>query len=515
MDVDVHNRRSKASKRDGVMVGLRARTFYGLGWSGTAQVFRQLLQFATSVVLARLLSPQEFGLIGMIVVFTGFASLFTDLGLGAAIVQKLDLEERHLSSAFWVSIAVGLLLTGLTVAVAPLMARFYDEPDLEPFTRVIAFNFLVGSVNVVQNALLLKNMDFRLLFQIEIVATGLAGLAAIGMAFMGFGVWSLVVQSLLITAISVGMMWWLSAWRPTMAVDIRALKELLGFSSNLLGFNVLNYWVRNLDNFLIGKFIGPSGLGIYTRAYSLMLLPITQVTSVVSRVMFPALSAIQKDVERVRHAYLRSTQAIALVTFPMMIGLLVVAEPFVLVVYGEMWSEVIPILRVFCLIGMGQSIGTTVGWIYTSQGRADLMLKWGIFSAVVYAISFIIGLRWGVMGVAVAYGISGYVILWYPAWAIPGRLINLRFKEMLINLRGPFYCAVAMGIGVWAVRYALPSNWPQWLFLVTQVPSGVLIYGVLVHFFRIPAYVEIQEVLFQRTKRRLHASADLSKVGTD
>jgi len=480
------------------MDNLRARTLSGLGWSGAAQVARQVLQFFIGVILARLLSPQEFGLIGMIIVFISFANLFSDLGLGAALIQKLDLEQRHLSSVFWVNIAAGIILTGIVVAAAPLIVTFYNEPALRVLTVVIALNFFIGSFNVVQNALLRKNMDFQRLARIEIAASFFAGVLAISMALLGLGVWSLVAQSLMFTAVSVLMMWQMSAWRPTLSLDIEALKELLGFSSNLLGFNLFNYWVRNFDNILIGKFIGSSALGIYARAYSLMLLPVSQISGVVSRVMFPALSIIQDDIERVKQIYLRSTRTIAFVTFPMMIGLLVVAKPFILSVYGDKWREVIPILQIFCLTGMGQSVGTTIGWIYTSQGRTDIMLKWGIFSGIVYIISFVIGLRWGVIGVAAAYVLSGYILLWYPAWTIPGRLINLRFSEMIKNLSGSFYCAVAMGVFVWTLGLFLPVSWPQWVYLAIQVPFGIMLYIAMMHIFKVRVYIETYELIRER-----------------
>ena len=480
------------------MDNLRARTLSGLGWSGAAQVTLQVFQFLVGVILARLLSPQEFGLIGMIIVFTGFANLFGDLGLSAALIQKLDIEQRHLSSVFWVNIAAGIILTGIVVAAAPLIATFYNEPALRVLTMVIALNFFIGSFNVVQNALLRKNMDFQRLARIEIAASFLAGVLAISVALLGLGVWSLVAQSLMFTAVSVAMMWQISTWRPTFSLDTRALKQLLGFGSNLLGFNILNYWMRNIDNVLIGKIIGSSALGIYARAYSLMLLPVSQISSVVSRVMFPALSTIQDDIERVKQIYLRSTRTIAFVTFPMMIGLLVVAKPFILSVYGDKWREVIPILQIFCLTGMGQSVGTTVGWIYTSQGRTDIMLKWGIFSGIVNMISLVIGLRWGVIGVATAYVLSGYILLWYPAWTIPGRLINLRFSEMIKNLSGPFYCAVAMGVLVWTSGLFLPVNWPQWVYLAIQVPIGVMLYIAMMHIFKVRVFIETYELIGER-----------------
>jgi len=484
----------------------RKQTLSGLGWSGTSQVVRQVITLAISVFLARLLSPKEFGLIGMVTVFTGFANIFTEMGLGSALIQKADLEPRHLNAVFWSNVAVGFGLTLIAVTGARFVADFYNSPALRSLTMVIGLNFFLGSLNVVQNALLHKQMEFRRIAIIENVAVFTSGFLAIGLALAGTGVWSLVAQSLLLTLISVLMMWQHSKWRPVFSIDWKSLKELLGYSLNLLGFNILNYWVRNLDKVLIGRFVGSSALGVYARAYSLMLLPINEVTSVLTRVMFPALSTIQGDIEKVKSIYLRSTKILSLVTFPIMVGLLVVARPFVLTVFGEKWVEVIPILKVLCLLGLGQSIATTVGWIYTSQGRTDLMFRWGAFAGLVYWIAIIIGLHWGVLGVAWAYTLSCYIILWYPSWAIPGRLINLSFTEMMKNLSSAFFCAVAMGFAILLIGFLLPPNWPQWVFLFVKVIFGFIIYWSLIHIFGLEAYQEIRKLLIEQIRIRFHPS---------
>lgn len=479
------------------MRDLRSRTVAGLGWSGASQLLRQAINFGIGVLLARLLTPDDFGLLGMVMVFTGFVQVFTELGLGSAIIQKPDLEEKHRSTVFWVNLLAGLLLTLLVAALAPLLASFYSEPALVDITIVIAFNFLLGSIGIVQRALLRKEMNFRRLFLVDVAAAIVAGAIAIVMALTGYGVWSLVARLLMSTIVSGVMLWALTQWKPKPLFDFGGLKELLGFSSNLLGFSAINYWIRNFDNLLVGRVIGPSALGIYTRAYGLMLLPLNQVSSVVSQVMFPALSSIQDDFARIRRVYLRANRSIALITFPLMVGLFVVADSFILAVYGEQWAEVIPILRVFCLVGLMQSVGTTVGWIYTSQGRTDLMFRWGLLSGIVRGLAFLIGIRWGVFGVAVAYAASG-ILLWYPSWAIPGRLVNLSVSAIVTSLSGIFIVASAMGFVVALAGWLTPSSWPAVIKLTVQVTLGVIIYLGLLHLLRIQAYQDVRSLLAER-----------------
>jgi PST family polysaccharide transporter len=486
---------------------LRARTIGGLGWSAVTQVVRQVLLLGVSVILARMLGPRAIGLMGMVLVFTSFATLFSDLGFGPALVQKPDLEPRHLTTAFWTNLATGLLLMVVIAAAAPLIATFYDEPVLQPVVVAMSCNFLILSLRSVQQALLQKHMEFRQLAIVDISAVAIAGVVAVGMALTGWGIWSLVAQLLLTSIITVVLLWVLSPWKPAFAFDTGALRDMLSFGLNLTGFHALNYWSRHADDLLVGKFLGPSALGIYALAYQWMLLPVSQMSGVITRVMFPALSLIQDDKARVRHAYLYATRIIAFLSFPMMIGLLVVAEPFILAVYGSEWGEATPVLQILCLQGMMQGVGTTVGWIYTSQGRTDVMFRWGIFASTIRVASFVIGLNWGVIGVATAYVVGGYAILWYPSWKIPGRLIDLTFRRMLHNLAGVFWCTCAMGAGVWAIGWLLPAAWSPWVHLAIQILCGMILYTLLVHVFKVRAYRDVRALIAEQIQKRRRQQA--------
>jgi PST family polysaccharide transporter len=448
--------------------------------------------------LVRLLSPEDFGLIGMVVVFTGFARLFSDLGLGAALIQKQDLKRRYIDTVFWVNLGAGVLLTVFVMVAAPIVAYFYSEPILVPVTRVLAIDFTLSSLNIVQYSLLRKQLAFRRIFWIQALAVFVSGAAAVHMAFSGFGVWALVTQTLVFTTTTAIILWTIAKWHPRFVFEWQAIKDLLGFSGNYLGFNVLRYWTKNTDNLLIGKYIGSSALGIYGRAYGLMLMPVAQVNRILTQVMFPALASIQDDIRRVRQIYLQATRIIALASFPLMIGLFVVAESFVLLVYGPRWYAMVPILRILCLVGLLQSISTTAGWIYISQGRTDILFRWGLLVSVVRVTGFVIGLRWGLIGLSLSYLFTSYVILWYPSWRIPFGLIKLGFAEMVRNLAGIFLCAAGMGITVWLIGEILPIGWPDLTYLLVQVAVGMVIYGCLIHLFSLTAYHDVRSLMIER-----------------
>lgn len=476
---------------------LRARTVSGVSWSVFSQVLKQGFTFAISLVVARILGPSIYGLVGMVTVFTNFAALFSELGFGPAIIQRKELEAKHLNAAFWSTVVTGLLLTLLMAGLSPVIAKFYDKPVLAPLSAVVALQFLLSACNVVQIALLTRQMRFRQLAFIDVTATVVAGTLGLCMALKGAGPWSLVAQSLGNAFISVVLAWITSNWRPSFGFQMSACRDLLKFSGYLVGFNIVNYWARNLDALLVGRVIGATALGFYTRAYSLMLLPLSQVSFILGKVMFPALSSIQHDKERVKRAYLKAISLIAFVTFPMMIGLFVVSDSFINALLGEKWAGAIPLLKIFCWVGLLQSITTTLGWVTTSQGRTKLYFYMGAANACMYAISFIVGLHWGTSGVATSYAICN-LIMWYPTWRICGNVIGLTFTEMTRNVARTFFCAAGMGAGIGVIEWALAAAVPAWLRLAIIVPLGVGLYLAIVSFVRLDSWKLAKEVIHER-----------------
>ena len=479
---------------EGTKLNLREKTISGFKWSIFSQLVSQGFAFVTSLVIARILEPEYYGLVGMTTVFSGFAALFAELGLGPAIIQRKDLDIQHLNVAFWLNVVMGAMLTICFLVAAPLLGRFYNEPALTPISRVIGLRFVLSSLNVVQLALLARSMRFRKLSVIDIASNVISGLVGICLALMCAGVWALVWAPLSAVVVTLVLSWRVAEWIPRFSFEWRACKDLFGFSGYMMGFNIINYWARNLDKLLLGRYIGPSSLGIYTRSYSLMLMPLTQVSSVLGKVMFPALSAIQHDKLRVKRVYLKSIGAIALFTFPMMIGLFIVSESFVATTLGAKWAGVVPLLKIFCGIGLLQSVTTTVGWIPTTQGRTDIFFKVGLANAIVSALSFVVGLHWGAVGVAVAYAI-GNIILLYPTWSICGRAAHITFLDMLGSLWTILGCSLLMGAGMWLIKDILSSAFPHWATLLLLTTIGTGLYWLLLEICQLQAWKFMKQML--------------------
>jgi O-antigen/teichoic acid export membrane protein len=480
---------------------VRSGTLRGLSWSASSVAAQQVLQFAFSVVLARLLVPHDFGLLASIYVFIGFANVFVDLGLGWAVIQRTDLTQRHLSSAFLVNVAIGGGMMLLAIALAPAVAAFYDQSQLLPLMAALAPTFLIASLSGVQSALLQRKMDFRSLAIVDVAALVVSNAGGVGMALAGLGVWSLVGTALLAATVRTGLLWRLGSWRPDFGFDRVAIGELWSFSRHLTASGALNYWAGNGDNLLVGRFIGISELGFYSRAYSLAYLLPNAVNSVAGRVMFPALSRLKEDREHVRRAYLRSIRLIAVATFPAVAGLFAVAGPFISTFFGSNWSPVVPILRILCVLAAAQIVAQTTAWIFASQGRTDWLFRWGAFSAAMTILSFVVGVHWGTTGVAV--GISTWeVIDLVPLFLFVRAMIGLSLTDVVRTLAGAAVASAVMGALVTLVVRLAPQDWGSGARLAAGIATGVVAYAVALRLVSRPSYRELSRFAGELAARR-------------
>ena len=481
-------------------MSLLRQTFAGIKWMLAAKMAQQGLQFLLLTVLMRLLDPAAFGLVGMVMVFSGFAAIFSEMGFGSALVQRQDLSEAHRSTIFWLVIASGALLGGVLLAAGPLIAAFYKEPRLQPMCAWVGLSFLLSAPGVVSRSLLIKALRFDILAKVDVTALIVSGGVAAAAAACGAGVWSLVAQQLVSAGATSALLFWFGKWRPRLLWSSRAIRELFGYGAGLTGFNIVNYWARSADKLLIGNLLGSVALGLYSRAYSLMLLPLTQVVSVLTPVMFPALSTIKDDKARVRRVFLQMTAFVTFIAFPMMLGLIVVAEPFVIGLFGGKWASAIPLIQILAVVGMTQALLNPTGLIYTSQGRTDWLFWWAVGGGGVEVLLIVAGaLMGGVRGVAIAY-LVGNLVITGPGLAIPGRLIGMSLGDVWQAIAGNLACATCMAALVWGIDSALPIGMAPLVRLLVLVPLGAMAYGTL-------ACISRLTVLGQLTQLRIRLAS--------
>lgn len=416
-----------------------------------AQGLRLAIQVASTIVLARLLPPSDFGLVAMVVALTGLAALFGDLGLSMATVQRRNITAAQVNALFWINAAAGVVIAAVVIALSPVIAWFYAEPRLVEITCALAAPFVLSGVTAQHKALMNRQMRFRALVTIDLVALIGGIVAAIALAIAGAGYWALVANPITTAILTLALVWTFSGWRPGLPARAGGVRSMIAFGANLTGFNLVNYFARNLDDILIGWWWGASALGLYSRAYRLLTLPIQQINAPMAQVMVPGLSRIQSDDERWRQGYRRAISAMMLATAPISTFSWVFADPIIPLLLGSQWNDAVPIFRNLAIAGVAQSLFNSMGWIYLSRGRSDRMFKWGIFGATIFCLSFIVGLPYGPSGVALAYSIAVLGLAW-PCVAYACHGTPLRQSDVFKAAATPVFAAIIAAFCAYLVK---------------------------------------------------------------
>jgi PST family polysaccharide transporter len=424
-------------------MSLKKKTFWGGIWNSLSSVSLTGLNFIITAILARLLSPNAFGVMGMIQTTIALINMMNQFGLSPAIIQGENLNQKRLSSLFWFNMLVGIVMTCIVFFSSDLVALFFNQNSLAPLLRLISIVFTIVSFSFIQQSLLKKEMKFKKLFNINIISTIFYGLITIILAFNGFGVKALVIGYISKNIITTFSIIFFQRWLPDFRFNFKEIKDLLDFGVYVFGGSFLNYFNRNLDYLLIGRFLGSEALGYYTLAYKMMLIPVQKIGGVIGNTFLPAFSQIKNNKKSIKKYYLKVLQLISLLTFPMMGGLFIVAPEFILSVYGENWKPVIILIQILSVTGALQSLGTTIGVILFSQGRSDISFKWNLFAVSNLAIAMIIGMNWGIKGVATGVAVFSFYSFWISFY-ITGDLINMSLKELANSIKKPFFYTIFM-----------------------------------------------------------------------
>jgi len=395
---------------------LKGRSVRGGAVTMAAQGAKFFLQIGSTVVLARLLTPQDFGLIAMVTAVTGFVVMFKDMGLSMATIQRAEINHGQISTLFWINVLLSLGIMLVTAALAPAIAWFYDEQRLTWITLALAGAFIFGGLTIQHQALLKRQMRFVTLALIQIISISAGILAAIIAAWQGMGYWALVIQQLAIAIANLIAVWVACGWRPDLPTRRSGIRGMLAFGSHITGFNVINYFARNSDNILIGRFCGSGTLGLYSKAYNLLLLPISQIRGPLNAVALPALSRIQDDPNRYKSYYTKLLLLISFISMPLTVFMSVCSKSFIPLLLGDQWLGASSIFQVLAIAAFIQPAASTRGLVLVTMGQSGRYLKFGLINGVLIVASFAIGIRWGAIGVALAYTIANFLILIPSLW---------------------------------------------------------------------------------------------------
>jgi teichuronic acid exporter len=480
-----------------VVANLKARALHAVLWSSLQRVGQQGIQFVITIILARLLLPAQFGLVGMLTIFMELARVFIDSGFGAALVQRKETTHVEECSMFYFNILVGVLAAGLLCAASPWIARFYGQPILTPLTCALSVTLVFHSLAGVQTALLNKRIDFKTLLKVSMSASALSGAIGVVMALRGCGVWSLVGQYIAASFFRTLFLWRLNTWRPRLVFRLAALRVLFRFGSCLLASSLLNTVFENIYVVVIGRLFAPAQLGLYSGARRIQNMATLNVTGVVTQVAFPVFAMIQDDPVRLKRSMRKAMTTLALVNFPVMVGLALTARPLVYVLLTEKWAACIPWMQLLCVAGLLYPFQSLHLNVLKAQGRSDLFFLLEIIKKALVVILIVVTYRWGVTGLiwgqVIMSGLGYYINSYYTS-----RFIHYRLWEQLADLAPYAAVSALMALGLYLVQL-LPFAGDELLLSVT-VLLGVLLYVLLSYAFRLSAFLEMARAIREKLR---------------
>lgn len=477
---------------------LAARTISGVSWNVAAQAVVQVTRIGVGVVIARLLSRSDFGLAAMALVFSGFVALFTDLSLGAALVQRPTITEKDRSTVFWTTAGFGALCTLVCLALAQPIARFYGQPEVRWLFSVLSVTFAITGLTVAHTALLNREMRYRTLQLAVLAGTILGAIVSVTFAAVGFGPWAIIGDAVAAVSLSTAIVWFATGWTPTFTFSRESLRDFGGFGLTLFGSRVLAYANLNADNMLVGRFVGARALGAYALAYNVMFTPMLRIAQPIQQVLTPAFSRLQEDRERLAAGWLRTKRLLSALLLPAFAGIGVVAPDLVPVVFGAKWHPAIRVLQLLALAGMAQSLITSNWSALQALGRAGTLLRLNLFVTAVIVGSFAAGLHWGIVGVAAGFAIARWLLLIPDNW-VTGSALGVRLRDALAAGATALVPAVAMAAAVAAVRYGLEqAGLPAGARLPIEIAVGFVAYPLFARLLTPGLVEEFREVLRQR-----------------
>lgn len=474
---------------------LRKKAERGALWSIIDAAGNRVVQFVVGVILARLLVPEQFGLLGMLAIFIAVAQAFLDGGFVMALIQKKEVTEADTSSVFYLNVVVGAVLAGLMYLAAPWIGSFYGQPDLCPLTRAMSLIFVINSLGVVQIALLSRHVAFKIQAKVSLISGICSGSIGIGMAYGGYGVWSLVGQQISRAVCTVVLLWLLNSWRPGLVFSLVSLRHMFTFGSRLLASNLLDQVFSNLYYVVIGRVFSPADLGHYTRAAHFQELPSMTLTQAVARVALPVFSSIQDDVARLRRGMQKVLGLLVFLVAPAMVLLGVTAPMLVEVLLTEKWLPCVPYLQMLVILGILYPLHALNLNILVARGRSDLFLRLEVIKKSLILVNVIVSWRWGIMAIIVGQ-ISLSVICYFLNSYYTGKLLGYSAWQQLRDIAAYLFSAVVVGAAVYVLQYVDIPN--VTVLLGVQIVFGMVAYLLLCGLLRLPAFVEAWHVVALR-----------------
>lgn len=467
---------------------LKQKTVSGVIWSAVDRFSSQGIQFVFSILIARLLLPEDFGVIAMLGIFLAVSQTFIDSGFGAALIRKIDRTEEDFSTVFYFNIAVAVFLYVLLWFASPLIADFYEEPLLETVTKVVGLTLIFNALSGIQSAQLSIAIDFKTRAKISVLTILITGSVTLWMAYNGYGVWALVTQAVLQSLLRSALLWGFVRWMPKRVFSKRSFKELFSFGSKLLASGLLDTLYNNIYTLVIGKAFSSAQLGLFAKADSFAQMPSSNITGVMQNVTFPVLSTIQNEEQRLADAYKRFLRVSAFIIFPLMVGLASIADPLIRWILTEKWVGAIVLLQIICFNYMLYPIHAINLNLLTVMGRSDYFLKLEVWKKILGVTILCVTLPFGLVVMCLGRVVGGWISLGLNTYYTK-KLIGYGFFAQMKDFSHILLLSLTMGALVWGVTQLLPALWMK---VVVGVVTGGCVYAGGAYLLR---FSEMKELL--------------------
>lgn len=466
---------------------LKQKTAKGVLWSSVEQFSVQIIQFVLGLIMARILSPHDYGLVGMILVFTSIAETFVNSGFSNALIRKQNKTEVDYSTAFYFNIVVGVVAYLLLFLLSPFIADFYNEPLLESLTKVVSINVFINSLGIVQRARYSIKVDFKTQAKATTTSVLISGIIGLWMAYSGSGVWAIVWQSVIRNGLNVLLLWIFAKWLPQLQFSWQSFREMWSFGYKLLLSGLIDRIYGNIYQLIIGKVFSAQDLGNYTRAYQFASFPSSNITGIIGRVTYPILSSIQDDDVRLERVYRKYLRLSAFIVFPLMVGLSALAEPLIIYILTEKWRASIILLQIICFNMMWYPIHAINLNLLQVKGRSDLFLKLEIIKKIIGVTILCITVPMGLVAMCIG-GIFTSIFCLAVNTYYTGQLINVGFWVQMRDLLPTLLLSLAMGAVVSLSVWFVPSNL---LRLIVGVIVGVIFYVSVAKLFKMEEFNDL------------------------
>lgn len=477
---------------------LKQKTISGMLWSGIGRIGTVGISFISNIVLAHLLMPDDFGCIGMLYVFIAISSIFISGGLGQALIQKKEPTHIDYTTVFYWNLVMSVIFYIILFFSAPAIARFYNIPLLKDVLRVQSLVLFIQSFAIVQSNQLQKQLRFKELSVRNIVSTLCGVIVAIIMAFMGYGVWSLVASALVTALVSVALLWKMSTWRPSLEFSFQSLKELFSFGGLMLLSSLVETIYTNLQSLIIGKFYSAKDLGYFTQAKKLEEVPTNSLSAIVNEVSFPVFSALQDDKEKLLAGVRKNIKAITYLNFPLMVLLMVIAHPLITLLYGVKWETAAPYFQILCVSSMIYTLNTLNTNVIKSLGKSTIYFIIQLTKRLIGIGLIVAGFQFGIYGLLWAIASVGYISFIINA-IVNGKLIGYGLFKQIKDVGVCYLCVAMIGIGLYVLGSHIPWH-PYWVMLI-QIILFAALYWLASIFFKMEGYLTYKEIILSKIKK--------------